>query len=179
MENTQTPQVNPLVQKYAAARSNLITMLVLTVLNIVLLVADANYMLLFSATVPYAATVMAMEFGLFPGLEGYMYTAIAVAVVCLALYLVCWLLSKKNVIWMIVAFALFILDTAYMAYIYISAGEASGFLDILIHALILYYLFVGVISGIKLKKQLEEDVSAEATVTETDSADTDTVDTEQ
>ncbi|MDO5478148.1 MAG: hypothetical protein Q4G23_03185 [Clostridia bacterium] len=77
---------------------------------------------------------------------------------------------------MIVAFVLFILDTVYMAYFYISASDASGILDVLIHALVLYYLFVGVKSGLELKKQPEEVVEVAATVTERDSAYTNNTD---
>lgn len=176
MKNTKTTPANPLVQKYASARSNLMLMLALTALNIVLLIVEADYMLLFSATIPYVASIYAMIYGMVPGGESYMYAAISVAAVCLVLYLICWLLSKKNVTWMIVAFVLFILDTVYMAYFYISASDASGILDVLIHALVLYYLFVGVKSGLELKKQPEEVVEVSATVAERDSAYTNNTD---
>ncbi|MDO5478924.1 MAG: hypothetical protein Q4G23_07130 [Clostridia bacterium] len=100
MKNTKTTPANPLVQKYASARSNLMLMLALTALNIVLLIVEADYMLLFSATIPYVASIYAMIYGMVPGGESYMYAAISVAAVCLVLYLICWLLSKKNVTWM-------------------------------------------------------------------------------
>ena len=155
MENKTTTAKSPLAQKYDAARSNLLLMLVLTAVNIVLLFTSADLMLLFSATIPYVSTIVAMELFAY-GYDVIGYGYVAATVIPLALYLVCWILSKKKVGWMITAFVLFILDTIYMAYIYISAGDASGILDVVIHALVLYYLFVGVKSGLALKNQPEE-----------------------
>ena len=163
MENTKTTQANPLVQKYASARSNLLLMLALTVVNIVLLFIGADLMLLFSATIPYVSSIVAM---LAYSYGQIAYGYIAVAVIPLVLYLVCWILSKKNVGWMIAALVLFIIDTIYMAYFYISAGDTSGILDVVIHALVLYYLFVGVKSGLALKNQPAEAIEVEAPVTE-------------
>lgn len=48
------------LQKYAAARSNLLVMVCFTLVNIVLLFLKADVMMLFSATVPYFAAVLGL-----------------------------------------------------------------------------------------------------------------------
>ncbi len=139
-------------QKYNVARTNLILMIGLTVINIILALVGSDTMLLFSATVPYFATVFATmaEFQiLFASL-------VAIAVLSVLCYLVCWIFSKKHFGWMIAALVLFVLDTLALIAFYLVAGEISGILDLAIHAWVLYYLILGVINGAKLKTLPEE-----------------------
>lgn len=138
-------------QKYSTARGNLLLMTILTVINTVLLIANSSYMLLFSATVPYLSVAFGLAFG-----GGLFYAFIAVAVINIALYLASWQLSKKNYGWMILALVLFILDTIIMGGMYLLIEEASGILDVLIHAWVLYYLIIGVKYGKKLKNMPED-----------------------
>ena len=62
MRRTGNVNVSP-KQQYNTARLNLLLMIAFTLLNIVMLFAEANYMLLFSATVPYYAVVMGVADG--------------------------------------------------------------------------------------------------------------------
>lgn len=127
-------------------------MTVLTVINAVLLLANSSYMLLFSATVPYLSIVFALAFD-----GGLFYAFLSVAVIDIAIYLAAWQLSKKNYGWMILSLVLFILDTIIMIGMYLLIEDVSGILDILIHALVLYYLIVGVKYGKKLKNMPESE----------------------
>ena len=141
------------LQKYASARSNLLLMLIFTVVNIVLLVAGGDVMLLFSATVPYYSVIMAMfdETGLL------LLPLLAVAAVSLAGYLICWIFSKKHFGWMIAALVMFIIDTLCMVGFYALGGDiADGIFDVLIHIWVLYYLIIGVKYGAQLRKLPEE-----------------------
>ena len=148
--------------KYNSARANLFLMLALTAVNIILLFFKSDYMLLFSATVPYLAVL----FGQLSGVTSGLVVGVCIAAIIILVYFLCWILSKKSYGWMIAALVLFIIDTIYMAYFYISASDASGILDVVIHALVLYYLFVGVKSGLALKNQPAEAIEVEAPVTE-------------
>ncbi len=140
-------------KRYAAARADLLIMTVLTILNIVTMFFGNESMMLFSASIPYFAVG-----------SGYWYNdkellifGIIIAVISISLYLLCWILSKKRYQWLIVATVLFAIDSAYMLWLYFSAGElASGVFDIVIHALVLYYLIAGIITGKKLKALKEE-----------------------
>lgn len=150
--NVQSPRLVA-VQKYKIARQNLLLMIILTVLNVVVLAAGSNIMMLFSATIPYLAVAM----GLAVSDSILMLICICIAVVAIAVYLLCWLLSKKHYGWMLAAMVLFIIDTVVMIGMYLIAQDFSGIFDILIHAWVLYYLIVGVRYGGRLKKLPDEE----------------------
>ncbi len=135
-------------QNYNKARSNLLLMIVLTAVNIVLLIAGSDSMLLFSASIPY----FAVAFPVILEMPELMMAGVIVAVISLLLYLLCWIFSKKRSGWMVVALVLFILDTVAMAFFYILAEEVGGLLDVIFHVWVLVYLIQGIISGAKLKK---------------------------
>lgn len=153
MENKETPRMVA-QKKYGVARTNLLLMIGLTAINIILAAVGSDYMMLFSATVPYFAAVIGTipEFGL------SLVACIVTAFVMLAVYFVCWLLSKKHYGWMIAALVLFSLDTLVLVLLYLLAMEVSGILDAAIHIWVLYYLIVGVSNGAKLKNLPEDEI---------------------
>lgn len=151
MQNNQTPR-NPRAsaqQQYKIARSNLLLMLVLTVVNIVLLAAEADTMLLFSATVPYYLSAISM--GLYAEFSQVAFIGFGIVVAILVIYLLCWIFSKKHYGWMIAALVFFILDSIAMIGLYVLAEDFSGILDLVVHIWVLYYLIIGVRYGHKLK----------------------------
>jgi len=164
MQQTKNKAATPrqaAFQKFNNARSNLLLMLAFTAINIILFVAGTETMFLFSATVPY----LAVTFGILLENSALLTGAVVLAVLCLAMYLLCWILSKKHYIWMIVAAAMFAVDTLVMVGVYLLAGEISGIMDFLIHIWVMYYLIVGAVSGYKLKT-LPPDQPMEAAFTE-------------
>ncbi|MBQ2677179.1 MAG: hypothetical protein IJF54_07270 [Clostridia bacterium] len=152
-QNAASPRVIA-QQKYASARHNLLLMIIFTVVNIVLLIAQADLMLLFSATIPYFSAI----FGVLASDPTTAVTYFGIAAVVLVLYLACWILSKKHYGWMVAALILFLIDTLTLAWIYITSQDTSGILDALIHVWVLFYLFNGVRSGHKLKNMPEEEM---------------------
>lgn len=139
-------------KKYAIARHNLLLMMILTVVNIILYIAGSDTMMLFSATVPYLAAGIGIESQYGPMLA----VGMIIAVICLALYLLCWIFSKKHFAWMITAAVMFGLDTLAMAGLYLLMGEVSGILDAVIHVWVMYYLIMGAVNGYKLKNMPAE-----------------------
>ena len=139
-------------QKYNTARINLILMVGLTVLNVVMAFTGSDSMMLFSAIVPYIAAVWATM----PEFQSVMIPLIAIAVISIVAYFVCWIFSKKHYGFMIAALVIFVLDTLGLVGFYLLAGEVSGILDIAIHIWVLYYLILGVVNGVKLKNLPEE-----------------------
>lgn len=143
-------QLNVAKTKYQSARANLLLMIILTAVNIVLLFTSAgNYMLLFSATVPYFAVIIGMA----TQIDIMIAVSVCFAVATLLIYLLCWGMSKKHHGWMIGALVMFIIDTVAMILMYVSMGDFSGVLDIAIHAWVLYYLIIGVANGKKAKEE--------------------------
>lgn len=162
MENNKTAAPRDQLQAaYNTARSNLLILVVFTVINIVLLLVESDTMFLFSATVPYVALLM----GILTGLTPVIVVCGCIAAISILLYLLCWILSKKSPAWLIVALVFFVIDTAVLALLYISAGEISGIVDFLFHLWVIYYLVVGIINGNKLKKLPEEEEVQQAEIT--------------
>lgn len=151
--NTQKVQANDrtrLTQRFSAARIDLLLVIALTILNVVMLFSGSETMMLFSASLPYYGLIFAAVYDV-------MTVGVAIAVGCLALYFLCWLLSKKNPVWLIVATALFVVDTLFLVWLYVSLDEVlSGTVDLIIHALVLYYLISGYVAANKLKGLPEE-----------------------
>ena len=139
------------LNKVKNARYNLLVMIIFTLVNLVLLMLDSTTFLLFSATVPYYAVAFNMIFvnGTLP------VVGLVIAAICLLAYFLCWLFSKKNTSWMLVALILFIIDTICLILLYVLAGDFSGILDFVIHVMVIYYLITGVKYGSKLKKMPE------------------------
>ncbi len=139
-------------EKYNKSRINLLLVIALTAINLILVFAESGTMMLFSATIPYFLFIL-----------GYMTPFkifLVVSFAILAIYLVCWIFSKKHFGFMIAALVMFVIDTLFLAYLYISSQDVSGILDALIHVWVIYYLVTGVIHGIKLnklKKEIVED----------------------
>lgn len=147
MTNQQQPRSKRALaeEKLKIARSNLLLVIALTLINIILSLTGSDSMMLFSATIPYFLAILATA------IPGFLAIGLGSAAVILLLYLLCWIFSKKHYGWMVVALVLFLLDTVFLAWIYITAGDFSGILDAAIHVWVFYYLIIGVKYGHQLK----------------------------
>ncbi|MBQ9915322.1 MAG: hypothetical protein IJO50_04170 [Clostridia bacterium] len=134
--------------QYDRARSNLLLMIILTMVNVGLAIAESYTMMLFSATVPYYVVI----FGFLTYGTTLATVCFVVAALCMLGYLLCWNFSKTHYGWMIGALVMFILDTLFLVYILMDMQDASNVIDILIHIWVLYYLVIGVVNGHRLKK---------------------------
>ena len=125
---------------------------------------------LFSATIPYSLSIdgayytgklpeefytdMPADAQFFP--DSYLAIMLGIAIAILAVYFLCFMLSKKfKTGWMITAAVMFVLDTLYMLFIY--GVGVDSVMDILLHVWVLYYLISGVVYGLKLKKLPEDE----------------------
>ncbi len=142
-----------LMKNIASSRINLLMVIVFTVVNIILLLTEADTYFLFSASVPYYLTLFGLIFDMGEGfalvIGTYTITALVISAVILAMYLVCWLLSKKNKVWFIVATVLFAVDT--LALVVLSLDELSAsIIDLVFHGWVMVSLIQAVISSKKL-----------------------------
>ncbi len=135
---------------FSAARSNLLLVVVFTVVNVVLRLVSADMYFLFSASMPMAC----LDIAAFVESTTVTTVAAVIALFITALYLLCWIFSKKHRGWMVVALVLFALDTLLLFVVY--EIEASMILDVAIHAWVLYYLITGTVAMVKLNKQPAE-----------------------
>lgn len=136
------------------ARVDLLIVIIFTVVNIAMIFAESQSVMLFSAVIPYYAVAIAYSADLaFGGLSWLIQGSLILAAVILAMYFVCWLLSKKHYGWLIGAAVLFGVDTVGVLLLYgVVIGDwSAGVMDILLHGLLLYYLIMGAVSGHRLK----------------------------
>jgi len=138
------------------ARSNLIAMTVLTVVNIAAYFFGGDFGFPFSAFFPYAAVIFGDIFAtelLDPML---LYWGMALAAIVLILFLTGYFLSKKRHGWLMFVSILYVLDLLFMTFIYFPDFDFSALLDYVFHFWVLYYLIMGVIAARKLKNLPEE-----------------------
>lgn len=136
------------------ARVDLLLVIIFTVVNIAMIFANSQSVMLFSAVIPYYAVALAYSaHNVFGGLVWLVNGSLILAAIVLALYVLCWVLSKKHYGWLIAAAALFGLDTLAVLFLYgvILGDLAAGIMDILLHGLLMYYLIMGAVSGYRLK----------------------------
>lgn len=112
-----------LLRQVANGRYSLLLIVILTVVNLIMTILDTNTYFLFSASVPYYLVFVGMgiENGFVDGawnVKGTLtYTGLVIALVIVAVYLLCWLLSKKRAGWLTAALVLFIIDTVALVVI--------------------------------------------------------------
>lgn len=86
------------------------------------------------------------------GSNYYLYFSIILAVVLLLIFFVCWLFSAKKRFFILIALILFTLDTLFMLISIIGQFDLSYLIDIAFHAWVLYYLILGTIAWIKMRR---------------------------
>ena len=122
-----------LLKQIAGGRYSLLLILIFTVVNLVLLLVDSDRYFLFSASVPYYFTAfgIGMDSALSGGIGTFTITALVISLLILAVYLLCWILSKKRTGWLTAALVLFCVDTVgllFLSYIF----KTSNLLDFLL-----------------------------------------------
>lgn len=156
-------------------RSAILAILVLTILNIAFLLLNYDRYFLFSASIPYYLTTVCLlvDNGWLDGpidvtnlqIGKLAVIAIVISIVILAVYLVCWLLSKKKSTGLIIALVFFCIDTVVLipATLLLLENPTSNILDFVLHAFAIWQLAVGVSAAEKLKKlpAAQETVPAE------------------
>lgn len=165
----QLSQQEVLTNKYMSARHNLLLVVIFTLINIVLMLANSNTYFLFSASIPYYVVNMGMYLcGKYPqeyyaGMgeveffaNSFLVVMLVIAAAILVLYLLSWIFSKKpRVGWMIFSLVFFALDTLFM--LWFMGISADMILDVVFHAWVLISLTNGIVSYFKLKKLPEEE----------------------
>lgn len=132
------------VSLYKLARSVLLGLVILTVLNCILYLLGSETYYVDSVLLAWSLFSVMDDLGVFMGL--------IVPVLILGAYVAAYILSKRKGAWMIVALVLFALDTLFLLYVLYLAADYYGFgiallsniLSILVHAAILVLLILAV-----------------------------------
>jgi len=144
--------------RFSRARSNLLLVIAFTVVNLILVLANADLFFLFSATVPTIILVIAMDLAIDFG-NSVLLVGVAIAFACVLVYGASWLFSKKKRGFILLALIFFIIDTlAFTGIVVIDmilSGDIFNFSFIIQVGFviwILYYLITGTSAWLKLRK---------------------------
>lgn len=146
-KNNQNTAVLPSeVRLFNSARSGLLIAVLFTVVNTVMYMVGSDSYFLFSLFIPYSFFDPAWIAGC------------VIAAVVLALFVLCWVMSKKTPEIMIFSLVLLLADTAFLVYNSVLAvneglaGYADFIMDYVFH---LWLLIEALVAVIKLKKYKE------------------------
>ena len=145
-------EIEKLQKRVNTARHTIILVAVLTIVNTILIAADADLVFTFSAYVPQLVTFIFADMAAEMQANSYLYIGIAIAILMALIYLALWLGAKKKTGFLIVALVLFGIDSAILLLDLVSYFEASYIIDIVFHAWVIYDLILGVSAYSKLKK---------------------------
>lgn len=176
----QAPVMSPrmkLEQQYKTCRMNLLAVIIFTLISMVTYYFNGTYFL-FSAFIPLVVFATGAEFYWIVAdpagaIESGFYTAedvetaqildggtwlligVIFAVVILAAYFICWLVSKKHPGAMIAAAVFFAVDCIVL----LLSFDVSMIVDILFHAWVMYYLIAAIVASNKLKNLPPEEAA--------------------
>ena len=167
MENNIAPEKNTpqaLRLQITSGRRMLLLVIILTAVNLTAVMRDADFYFLFSAAVPYYAVLICkgLENGFVSGpwnRSGPLTrTALVIALVILAVYLLFWLLSKKRTGFLLAAAVLFIVDTLALVAIsfWLYENPMVSLKDLLFHGLVLWVMLSGCRASAKLNRLRQE-----------------------
>lgn len=145
------------LERYNAARANLLLVVVLTAVNLVLLVLNSDMQFLFSASFPSLAYMIGDALSAETGIALFRVGALLLGAGCIGLYLLCWLCSKKLRGFMIAALVLFGMDClAFLGMLALVEWDVSMIIDAAFHAWVLWALISGVVAMAQLHGQPQE-----------------------
>ncbi len=153
MDNNLKEQILDLKIKFNRARFNLMFMVVLTIINIYLILANGSFQMPFSCSIATFSVAFQMESIAQEGIQGPPLLGLILAAILLIALLICYFKSKTNVIFLVATIGIIVIDTFALMIISLFTGAISTisfFLDLVFHLLSVYYL----VKGIKAYKQL-------------------------
>ena len=149
-----------LERTFKTANANILIMVVLTLVNVIMLIANIQYNFLFSAMLPQVFIVYGKEIATATNISGFNIIGIVFAFLTLGIYLLFYFMTRKKYRWYIALLVVFILDsisifsltyTSYFSYVILIA----------FHAYIIYYIIKGIQAGKALENYIEPPMASE------------------
>ena len=161
--------------RYARSRTDLLFVIIFSLINCILAFFGTGYMFLFAAIFPMILSALSGILLLHPDMltelleldplssaevlsvsgsviKVFGILLLAVTVLILLVYFFAWLGSKKKGGWLVAALVFFSIDCVFMIF---SISDVRDIIDILFHVWVMYDLICGVIAWNKLKKMPE------------------------
>lgn len=141
-----------LEKRIKTAKTTIIIVAVLTIINSVLIALNADVSFTFSAFIPQLITAVFAEIAIQEGVGSILYIGLAIAVFMSLIYLGLWFGAKKKNEFIVAALVLFSVDTIFLLFSIIRYFDAGFIIDIFFHGWVIYDLILGVASCSKLSK---------------------------
>jgi len=126
--------------KYKKSVNNLLLVVIFSTVNIVMALLDASFYFPFSATFPMALLGVGAAMAAGSGAGLFYIIGIMAALFAVAVYLICYIFSRRHRGWIIAALVLFSLDTVFMLWLLAFSFEPSMLIDVAFHAWVLICL---------------------------------------
>ena len=133
-------------QIFKNARGNLMLAIAFTIINLIMLAAEADFSFLFSITMPQVAYVY------FGTIAQSVAVGLLVAFIGVGLYFMFWILSKKIRAFMLVALIVFSVDTFIFFMLLVeTAFDVTAVVHLAFLGWVLFYLIMGTVAWSKLR----------------------------
>lgn len=149
-------------QQWNIAHYLLLGTVIATVVDLILLLANASFFIPYCAAVPYYLTYFGFFFDGWQ-VGTYTITGMIMAFVGLAVYLVLWWVTKRHTKWLWAGLALLIVDTLGLAAIALLFMESplSCLLEFIFHIVVIYEVAVGIRADKRLRQAAAEPAPTE------------------
>jgi hypothetical protein len=136
-------------------RMVLLLMIVFTFLNIILYYMNSKISFPYSAFTPYFAVIFGDYLSATTGSLIFIIVFYIVALLFFAIYIFGWFASRKKFGWFIVVSIIYTLDTAFMTYALIGTSGMELFINLALHAFIIYAFVNAALYPIREKNRLK------------------------
>ena len=139
-------------RKFDISRKNLLSVVIFSTINILLLLFGVSISFLFSATLPAFVFVVGQILSAETGMSLYIMVSTLLSFVIISLYGLSYLFSKKNKSFILVALIAFSIDSLFLLRNIIVGFDVSYLFEIAFHVWVMYYLIIGTKAWSDLKK---------------------------
>ena len=139
-------------KNFNKGRSNLFLVVLLTSVNVVLRLTNTDISFLFAANLPSFFIDIGKYLSEESGNQILFNIGVLLAFAGIAIYGLCYVLSKKYNAWLLVALVIFPIDTLFLLFLLTLDFNFGGIIGIGFHAWVIYNLACGVKAWSDLKK---------------------------
>ncbi len=148
--------INPreaLEMRFNRSRRDILLLIAFTAINVVLVMIEADITFLFSASFPIFSVAFGQGMSAESGSSFFMIFGIVMALLSIGAFGLCYLLSKKLKVFMLVALVLIILDSLFLGWLFLQIEmDLSLILDGLFHVWMIWSFAAGTKAWSNLKK---------------------------
>lgn len=135
-------------------RYNLLFIVIMSVINIFLITSNSQMLLPYSSSISNYSVALGISESLKSGSDSFRILGLIVACAILMALMVCYILSKSKPLYLVISLSIVVADTIVLAVLEGVNGAITSpyvILDLIIHALAVFYIFTGIKSAKKLR----------------------------